>query len=1571
MKKSLFTMLALLLASFATQAEMDTMRGDAEFLSSFPHRLTGSKNMEAAREYVIGKLREAGVENVITQEFPVVGWDVTQGGLEASGGRRFPLEPLRPNGLIPPATSAEGIRGVLVDAGDGSAEAFGREDYRGTIVVLRYTSGDGWLRAFRLGARAVIFVPDEGISSGDAKYTIANAALPRFYFSGEPGELPFGEEVTLRAALQMPAATGANVIAFIPGTDPVFALGQPETVVLGARLDSFGEVPTRTPGARTAANAALLLRIAGELAASPPRRNVAIVFFDAEGQAHAGSNAFYRIARPPATGLHETRKKSNSAETSVIHGLLDELGKTNASTPVQSLSTDLRRRLRLAADSRTSDVQDALARARLAQTENAPDKRIQALEEENELWNNFRRALGRGETAVDITGPMEQSRADVLASLNIRAAELAGEARFLESDSALAGLLGRGEIVLHTSLMLGDGVPSWGLMPGGTTSLRSLNDVPGLYSRHLGAFLAAWKQLRQSNPAAASTFVEQTADGSLFPPESFCAAPVLTHSGDSAGIPAVNNLALMTSGETLSREGTPIDTLERMDWDTFLRQADGVSSLLPILLSEADLSLRSTLLNTRHYVAPEFLRSNRTTGVKIVTRSRSSAMADQPVQGVLVGVRDRRFDSLEFTRNKGYGISYERWHVTNANGQFLDGPTVFRPGRLFAVQLDERGMPRLATNLASVMAKGREQVSVQPINTAGIIPVPQLLNRPLRVFNAGNNSPLSAGNSYTESTDGVSSWFSATRVRGWKYFGLWSAVGLNLPASDSLEDNSAVGGGLGFGAGERWEFPNVSLQSAQDLWRLDGQRLSLLRSRGVLNRSVDGWHARSAEIRDAAAGRGAGPGEAWSAAAFMTERNVYREVMRTLGDLVFASLVLLLLALPFSFAMERLLVGASSIYHRIAGFSGFFLLTLAVLYFTHPAFSISQTPLIILLGFAILLLSSLVILIITQKFEAELKKIQGLQSTVHGADVSRLGTVLAAMGMGISTMRRRPLKTLLTAVTVILLTFTIIFFASFSQQMGVTRSSLGPLPGYNGALLHRVNWLALDPGLSELLKSRWDGVGEICERLWISPDVRNPRGLGLSLADGSRPVALRGMLGLPEKELAFRPDLRRLIKPSAAGFDSTVWLTSSLAAQMGVNPGETILVGGRPLTVGPLLDAPAMLLAKDMDGSSILPVDFAALAESPTLQQKESEEVGDVGGSWIPLPPEEVVVVPAVQARAMGAAPHVITIYTRDSGMVPEIAEEMASTLGAPVTATLGDRVYSLTFGTTLRASGFKDLVFPIVLASLVIFGTMLGSVADREKEVYTFSALGLAPVHVGGLFFAEAMIYAIVGGMGGYLLAQVSMPLFGFLSELGWLQVPDINYSSSSAILTILVVMATVLLSAAYPAYRASRSANPGVMRGWKLPAPQGDVLELAFPFTVSSHDMAGVLAFLKEHFDQFSDTSLGKFLATNVGILEKEGRLGIQCRLALAPFDLGVTQDFVLASAPSEIRGIEEVRVMTRRISGQPKDWQRLNKVLFQDLRKQFLIWRSLSGEVMEEYRQRTLGGIESARKEQGEPS
>ena len=77
----------------------------------------------------------------------------------------------------------------------------------------------------------------------------------------------------------------------------------------------------------------------------------------------------------------------------------------------------------------------------------------------------------------------------------------------------------------------------------------------------------------------------------------------------------------------------------------------------------------------------------------------------------------------------------------------------------------------------------------------------------------------------------------------------------------------------------------------------------------------------------------------------------------------------------------------------------------------------------------------------------------------------------------------------------------------------------------------------------------------------------------------------------------------------------------------------------------------------------------------------------------------------------------------------------------------------------------------------------------------------------------------------------------------------------------------------------------------------------------------------------------------------------------MALAPFDLGVTQAFALMSRPSEIEGIDEIRILIRRHSGARGDWQRGNRVFINDLRRQLLIWRSLTPEIMERYRQRTL--------------
>jgi hypothetical protein len=431
--------------------------------------------------------------------------------------------------------------------------------------------------------------------------------------------------------------------------------------------------------------------------------------------------------------------------------------------------------------------------------------------------------------------------------------------------------------------------------------------------------------------------------------------------------------------------------------------------------------------------------------------------------------------------------------------------------------------------------------------------------------------------------------------------------------------------------------------------------------------------------------------------------------------------------------------------------------------------------------------------------------------------------------------------------------------------------------------------------------------------------------------------------------------------------EDTVLITEAVAEALGVVAGDEVLLRGRRLRVGPLLDAVQVSAAKDMDMSSILPADFTEITSSsqPTAAALEEDDEAMESMSqrnWASLPVDQVAVVTADTAKAIGGALYALTVYTADSTAAVETAENLARMLPFPIPATGDNGVYRHLLGTVLKASGARDLFFPIVLGGLVIFGTMLGSVADRQKEIYTFSALGLAPRHVATLFFAESMVYALIGGLGGYLLAQGTLKVLGVAAEYGLVRVPEMNMSSTNTIATILIVMVTVLLSSVYPAIKASKSANPGLMRTWRPPPPVGDLMDLVFPFTVSQYDITGVVSFLKEHFGNHTDTGLGRFMTSDVKLVqEPNGDLGLDARLALAPFDLGVSQTFALRSTPSEIEGIDEVRVVLHRLSGQPKDWQRLNKVFLDDLRQQFLIWRSISPETMEHYRQQTLEALQ----------
>jgi hypothetical protein len=231
----------------------------------------------------------------------------------------------------------------------------------------------------------------------------------------------------------------------------------------------------------------------------------------------------------------------------------------------------------------------------------------------------------------------------------------------------------------------------------------------------------------------------------------------------------------------------------------------------------------------------------------------------------------------------------------------------------------------------------------------------------------------------------------------------------------------------------------------------------------------------------------------------------------------------------------------------------------------------------------------------------------------------------------------------------------------------------------------------------------------------------------------------------------------------------------------------------------------------------------------------------------------------------------------------------------------------------------------------------------------------------------AESCVYSVLGVVAGYLTGQIVAKV---LIEADLLTGFTLNYSSLSAVFSSMLVMAVVLLSTIYPARKASQMAVPDVTRKWKLPPPEGDQWNFAFPFTVSGHEVLGLSVFLIGYFDSYSEESIGTFYTDGA----KLGRFGsphgegysIGMNIWLAPFDLGVSQHVTFRATPEPEHGIYAVTLQIERLSGEDASWRRVNQRFMNVIRKQFLIWRTVDPDAKAGYRaqgEQILAGEPSA--------
>jgi hypothetical protein len=567
-----------------------------------------------------------------------------------------------------------------------------------------------------------------------------------------------------------------------------------------------------------------------------------------------------------------------------------------------------------------------------------------------------------------------------------------------------------------------------------------------------------------------------------------------------------------------------------------------------------------------------------------------------------------------------------------------------------------------------------------------------------------------------------------------------------------------------------------------------------------------------------------------------------------------------------------------------------------------------------------------------------------------------------------------------------------ICFTTVSTNVVDTASPVGAAP-YTG-FLHRHRSFKDQANSLPVLREKYGKNHYVAPRAWggnfeveqnKAPELRDYLVSRQITEKRVRESTVHGILGLSTFEPQVMP-IESVMEPQAYhgwfedDADSVCYLPRPVADALELDDEEirrgtaTVMLSGAEYRVFGVFDPVKMDLLLDLDGESMLPVNIVAMRDPPmkNTQQREEEEETEIPEDQPRLEASVVAITPFEQVpgkRDKIASIAVALAADRETAAPLEYAA--ANELITQHLERTGEMTYygldEVAFwGGKFRAGsmkGFLDLLLPIILSALTVLNTMRGSVYERKNELYVFNAVGLAPNHIRFLFLAEACVYAVVGAVGGYLLAQgVGTTLEGlnpqwlglatdatsFKSYLG----VTMNYSSLSVVLVTVVIMVVVFASSIFPARMASQLAAPAETMTRERQGAEGDVLELDLPFTFNQRDRVAIIPYFMDWFDNYGEGSAGEFFCSPPEPAIRKAADGhlapaVSTITWLKPYDLGVSQhvEVVVRYDPETGDNLATV-VMTRR-SGDKESWERCCHAFIGFLRKRFLTWRAVSDE------------------------
>lgn len=1045
------------------------------------------------------------------------------------------------------------------------------------------------------------------------------------------------------------------------------------------------------------------------------------------------------------------------------------------------------------------------------------------------------------------------------------------------------------------------------------------------------------------------------------------------------------SLSLITVNDARFRMDTPLDRAEFVNIENLTGQIRLIAGVL-------DLGLNSPDLIPDYRLDPD----DRMRGLKGFVRTfpRRSFVPDRPKPGAIAALRMGIEKSVKGVRRVYYDLADEKgefympgiaerrvsvsaYYLDPSSGEITYAPNFGPQARIYRGEFD-----------MDWWISKRTMILFPCISTDFYDTVdPRYLTKLERVsiYNEANTRPQEYGYAIGFGPDEpVGTIFTppGERVKVAMQTGFIGVRYLLLNSQGSHSEAAARG--EGFVTLTHGSFAKTSFQALSDMWNLNEARMNELKSYSVENHRLNNLHEQARYHMEQA--RAAEKELNWSEyirhtrAGLGVEARAYPDVKATQNDVIRGIIFFMLLVIPCAFFTERLLITASDIRWQIAGFAGIFVLIWMFLWQVHPAFELSN-PFVILLAFVILALALFVISIVFARFNDNMKRLKRSESLLHDTDVGRVSASVAAFQLGIANMKRRRMRTALTFTTLLLLTFTVLSFTSIKASLQfhqILRDSEGPYPGM---LVRSKFWGALEDAAYDYAKVNFRDVATVTPRSWYITRTKKKTPVETT----SKSHKTEGVLGLaPSERHVTRVDSFLTAGRWFEGDEDAIILPNTIADKLSLTADSVgvsrVRLFGKQLPLIGIINAESLNEFLDLDEESITPADFKVTddEEISRMTQVEEREKQGLERPEVEIMPFEhitaanIAIVPYRLLRDIGSPLQSVAVRFNEGEDIEAHVKSFLSRLSVVLFAGIPDEtgriqvsVYSSLGNTSM--SGLSGLFIPILVAALIVLNTMMGSVYERFKEIGIYSAVGLAPVHISFLFIAEACVYAVLGCVSGYLAGQGIAKL---LLWQGWLQGVTLNYSALSTVASSGLVMLVVILSTLYPARKAAQMAVPDVARRWRLPKPEGDRWSFEFPFTVGGADVFGLSVFLTEYFSSHEGESMGTFYTDGATFGSFESPKGeaysIDTSIWLAPYDLGVSQRLRFEALPTGEHEFYALTIQIERMSGDAASWMRVNQGFVNALRKQFLIWRTVSPEDREVFKEKgmaMLGRAEEA--------